>query len=132
MKSLDPPSKVIDRVIRLAKELRQARVSSEREHLPMEKPDPKRDRKHVVHMERALRKYLAQQPMSLLSVLMRVARVGTGEIPATDAASLANPTRSERLDHLVDALVAEIHLAEYLERGLTELGSHGVDVNSLG
>ena len=129
MKSLDQPSKVIERVIQLAKDLRIALDNRNRERLPEEKADPRRDRKQIVQVERALRRYLAQQPMSTLAVLMRVARVGTGEVPVEEAVSLANPTRSERLDLLVDALVAEIHLANYLKRGLIELAKHSVDVD---
>jgi hypothetical protein len=87
--------------------------------------------KQAAQIERPLRRYLSQQPVAVLSIIMRVLRVGTGEVKAADALSLVNPTRSERLDHLVDAMVAEVLIADYLERGVSQLAEQAIDVDSL-
>jgi hypothetical protein len=125
------PSHVISKAIELAGASQRAWEQQTRPRIPGAKSDPRAERKQTVERRQALRNHLDRQSLTALSHLMRVVRVGTGEVTPEEAATLSNPTRSERFDRLVDALVAEIHLAAYLQDGLAQLGEKGIDIDAL-
>lgn len=125
-KSLDSPSKILDRVIALATDVELARDAASAASSCHS--DPVEDHVLVVKAERGLRKYLGQQQMSALRIVMLVNRVGTGQLLPEhfrDRFDNGQP-KMTRLDHVVEELVSDRELSGHLAEGLSKLSERGI------
>ena len=128
-KPLDPPSKIVDRVIALAADVKLAWENAAATDC---RTDPVEDHVMVLKAERSLRKYLGQQKLPALRLVMLVSRIGTGQLLPEQLRErlVQGSPKMMRLEHVMQVLVSDRELAGHLAEGIAKLEVKGIRVGN--